>query len=235
MADNFGRLRRPPLLMSSLVYALHITTLAIWLGLAGLDVVGWVLPIWRAEPKSSRAGETVAVLPPPEISLGTPTESTAEAAAAPEAVADVLPTPPDPPALTEFSPLPDLPELPVKPTTSTAKPESRQPSAQAVRRTTAASEGSSRGEEGARSGAARMAAGQMPPPIYPPEARRKGQSGTVLVEFMVGSDGRVISAYPKQASPWPLLNNEAVRTVRGWKFLPGTVMRLQRPIVFQLK
>ncbi|MEI6675224.1 MAG: energy transducer TonB [Verrucomicrobiota bacterium] len=219
--------------MSSLVYALHIATLALWLGLAGLDVVGRVLPIWRAEPKSSRTGETAAVLKTPEISLGAPTESAG--AATPEAAAEVLPAPPDLPDLTDFPPLPELPELPAKPSAPTAKSEPKRSTSQPARQADAASEGSANSAEGDRSAAARMAAGQMPPPIYPPEARRLGQTGTVLVEFVVGIDGRVISASPKQSSPWPLLNNEAVRTVRGWKFLPGAVMRLQRPIVFQLK
>lgn len=85
------------------------------------------------------------------------------------------------------------------------------------------------------SDSARLAAGRMSAPSYPSEARRKGQTGTVVVEFTVDSKGRVISAYAKKPSPWPLLNNEAVRTVRRWKFPPGGVMKLQRPIVFQLR
>jgi outer membrane biosynthesis protein TonB len=44
-----------------------------------------------------------------------------------------------------------------------------------------------------------------------------------------------ISAYAKSPSPWPLLNAEAVSTVRSWRFPPGGVMKLQRPIVFQLR
>jgi TonB family protein len=62
-----------------------------------------------------------------------------------------------------------------------------------------------------------------------------GQTGTLVVEFTVDATGRVISAYAKSPSPWALLNQEAVRTVRGWKFPPGAVMTLQRPIVFQLR
>ncbi|MEY4570486.1 MAG: hypothetical protein RLZZ398_1925, partial [Verrucomicrobiota bacterium] len=46
---------------------------------------------------------------------------------------------------------------------------------------------------------------------------------------------RVISAYPKSSSGWPLLDAEAVRTVRRWTFPAGGVMKLQRPIVFQLR
>ena len=82
---------------------------------------------------------------------------------------------------------------------------------------------------------ARLAAGNMPSPAYPAEARRLGQSGTLVVEFTVDSTGQVISAYAVSPSPWPLLNQEAVRTVRRWRFPPGGgVMKLQRPIVFQL-
>ncbi len=85
------------------------------------------------------------------------------------------------------------------------------------------------------SASARLAAGRMPPPSYPSEARRKGQKGTVVIEVVVDTHGRVISAYAKSPSPWPLLNDEAVRTVRRWKFPPGGVMKLQRPIVFQIR
>jgi protein TonB len=85
------------------------------------------------------------------------------------------------------------------------------------------------------SDATRLSKGRMPSPSYPSESRRKGQTGTVMVEFTVDSSGKVISAYAKSPSPWPLLNNEAVRTVRRWKFPPGGIMKLQRPIVFQLR
>jgi len=76
----------------------------------------------------------------------------------------------------------------------------------------------------------------MPSPAYPAEARRLGQTGTLVIEFTVDSSGQVISAYAVSPSLWPLLNQEAVRTVRRWRFPPGGgVMKLQRPIVFQLR
>jgi protein TonB len=95
--------------------------------------------------------------------------------------------------------------------------------------------GSSSSSSSGPSDSSRLAAGRMPAPAYPSEARRKGQTGTVLIEFTVDASGRVISAYAKSPSPWPLLNEEAVRTVRRWKFPPGGVMKLQRPIIFQLR
>jgi len=230
--------------MSPLFYALNIGTLAIWLSVAGFGVVGWVIPIWRADPKSSRDGETSAVLTHPEISLGTPEEVPSAATATdpdtPEAMEpEPTPAPPEIPEISEFSPLPEVPEIQPKRPTPTVRTEKKTAPAVPTRRVAATrpnpnASSAASGETRGISASARLAAGQMPAPTYPAEARNKGQSGTVLVEFMVGTDGRVISAYPKDPSPWPLLNNEAVRTVRRWKFPPGAAMKLQRPIVFQL-
>lgn len=74
----------------------------------------------------------------------------------------------------------------------------------------------------------------MPSPAFPAYSRRNNQTGTVVVEFIVDASGNVISAYAKSSSNWPLLDNEAVRTVRRWKFPPGGIMKLERPIVFKL-
>lgn len=74
----------------------------------------------------------------------------------------------------------------------------------------------------------------MPKPRYPTVARSRGQTGTVVVEFVVGENGRVVSARAKNPSPWPLLNNAALDAVRGWRFPPGGVTTYTRPIVFNL-
>ena len=84
------------------------------------------------------------------------------------------------------------------------------------------------------SDAKRLAGGRMPAPSYPSEARAKGQTGTVVVEFVVGENGSVVSAYAKSPSPWPILNERAVSAVRRWKFPPGSVVKYTRPIVFKL-
>ena len=230
--------------MSSLVYALNIATLALWLSVTGLDVVGWVMPIWHAAPKSSRSGETAAVLKPPEISLGAPEQTagdpeTVEPAPAPAPAPEALPAPPALPAISEFAPLPDLPELPSTRAASPLKTAAMNPAAKPTRRAeaqpAARGDGAAAGQGRGLSSAARLAAGHMPAPVYPADARRRGQSGSVLIEFVVGADGSVLAAYPKQPSPWPSLDNEAVRTVRRWKFPPGGVMTLQRQIDFELK
>ena len=235
---GFARLRRPR--MSSLIYAISIATLALWLALVGLDGVAWLLPVWHAPAKSSRSSETLAVLSIPEISIGAPEATTAASEPAPEVAdkpsPDALPAPPELPESTDFPPLPEVPELaalPAAPTPSrqpSVSPALRRAGKTQVRPSTAAA-----GEAGGAAVAARMAAGRMPAPIYPAEARSKGQSGSILVEFMVGTDGRVLSTYAKESSPWPLLNNEALATVRGWTFPPGSVMKLQRQIDFKLK
>ncbi len=77
--------------------------------------------------------------------------------------------------------------------------------------------------------------GRQPSPSYPDRARREGQEGTVVVRFVVGPDGAVRSAEAHVPSPWPLLDEEAIRTIRRkWKFEPGEVRLFEVPIRFAL-
>ena len=85
------------------------------------------------------------------------------------------------------------------------------------------------------SSAERLAAGQMRPPSYPSYSRRNNQTGKVMIDFTVDASGRVSAARVISSSGWPLLDAEAVQTVKSWKFPPGGTMKLQRPIVFRLK
>jgi protein TonB len=179
-------------------------------------------------------------------------------AAVPLQEEETLHEPPEMPELAELAPLPEVPDLPEpvkksepavtstpvprrapttrsKPPTRTQTPVSKsggspQGSAGATGR---AGNGGRNGGSGV-SDATRLAGGRMPAPSYPSEARSKGQSGTVVVEFIVGENGRVISAYAKKPSPWPLLNDRAVSAVLRWKFPPGGVAKFTRPIVFKL-
>lgn len=65
--------------------------------------------------------------------------------------------------------------------------------------------------------------GKQPAPEYPLRAQREGQEGVVGILFTVGENGRVISVEVDKPSPWPMLNNSALRTVRReWKFASGT-------------
>ena len=58
-------------------------------------------------------------------------------------------------------------------------------------------------------------------PIYPDGPRQAGLDGSVTVEFVVGTDGRVLHA---EAVKWSHREfvEPAVRAVREWRFEPGT-------------
>lgn len=235
--------------MTPFFHALNTGTLAAWLSVTGAGVVGLFVGRETQMPApvvSAAAAEwsTPEIILDPGISAQAP-EAVPVPSPEPEAVPETLPVPlPAPPELAELAeiePLPEIPELPA-PVAKPPRPAPR-PAATAVRAkppkpSRASSGGTQRAAAPGGSGpadASRLAGGRMPAPSYPAEARRKGQTGTVLVEFTVDASGRVISAYAKNPSPWPLLNEEAVRTVRRWRFPPGGVMKLQRPIIFQLR
>jgi protein TonB len=234
--------------MNSLFHAINIGTLATWLSVAGF---GAVAGVFNHQPLVSPKPKLLEALPvSQDIVLGDEAPTNESPAENNDSAAPVLPAPPELPDIAEFEPLPEIPDLPApKPTESPApavsKPAPRpavtgKPATAAKPNTNAAGSGTGSGTQkttggsGGMSDSARLAAGRMQPPSYPPFARRNGQTGTVLVEFTVDASGRVISAYAKSSSSWPLLDNEAVRTVRSWKFPAGGVMKLQRPIVFRL-
>ena len=78
-------------------------------------------------------------------------------------------------------------------------------------------------------------AGKQPAPEYPPHAEDAGQEGTVNVRFVVGENGRVVTAEAINPSPWPLLNDSAVRTIRHrWRFPSGMTRAYQVAIRFTL-
>jgi len=60
----------------------------------------------------------------------------------------------------------------------------------------------------------------MPAPKFPPEALRAGTSGSVLVEYTVGTDGTVTAARVVRSRPARIFDREAVEAVRKWRFQP---------------
>lgn len=150
-----------------------------------------------------------------------------------------IPSPQAIPATATFGPLPEVPVMPGKPkaraeqTKSSPKPNTA--GGQTTRQGRASATPSTGVARGQMSAAARLAQGRMPAPTYPSSARRSGQTGTVTVEFSVDTAGRVTSVRALKPCRWPLLNEEALRTVRRWIFPPGPAMTLRRPIVFQLR
>ncbi|MEO8617090.1 MAG: TonB family protein [Luteolibacter sp.] len=196
---------------------------------------------------------------PPSQETDTGTTGETDEAVVPLAEQETLPTPPEMPEIAEITPLPEIPDMPppaTKPAENPApaptkpravpKPSSKPPTRSTL--PTSATGGSANGNAEAKgktgnggqnggngmSDAKRLAGGRMPAPSYPAEARSKGQTGTVVVEFVVGENGSVVSAYAKSPSPWPILNERAVSTVWRWKFPPGSVTKFTRPITFKL-
>ena len=190
---------------------------------------------------------------PPPAELSNPGESNDVETSLQEE--EILTTPPEMPELADLMPLPEVPNLPesekrIEPAVAITPPLRRaaatitKPPTRShtpARKIGGSLQGSTDrvNNSGRSSGtgvtdANRLSGGRMPAPSYPSEARSKGQSGTVVVEFIVGENGRVISAYAKRPSPWPLLNDRAVSAVLRWKFPAGGVAKFTRPIVFKL-
>lgn len=77
--------------------------------------------------------------------------------------------------------------------------------------------------------------GRQPKPEYPRQALRERQEGTVVVRFTVGTNGRVHEAALGEGSPWPLLNDSALRVIRDrWRFANGGVRVYDVAIRFEL-
>ena len=61
------------------------------------------------------------------------------------------------------------------------------------------------------------------PPVYPEEARRRGQAGVVLIHVHIDSDGAVSSTALRRSSGFALLDDAALKAVAAWRFTPATV------------
>ncbi|HVR81037.1 MAG TPA: energy transducer TonB [Luteimonas sp.] len=62
---------------------------------------------------------------------------------------------------------------------------------------------------------------QSPAPRYPPDALRRGESGTVLVRVHVGPDGIPVAVDLVRSSRSRALDRAATEAVRGWRFRPA--------------
>lgn len=77
------------------------------------------------------------------------------------------------------------------------------------------------------------------PPSYPFEMRQGGMTGTVIVDFIVDTNGNVLNAHAIQSTQREF-ESAAVLAVSKWKFRPGmkagriVSSHLQVPIVFSL-
>lgn len=224
---------------NSVSHFLNISTLATWLSVAGFGVLGGMFQLRQSEPRIPAQVEPTVVVE--DFQLGDVGPMEPEEPAALHQPAEfskgIQASPPDLPTLADVDPLPEIPDFP-SPSATPPQPQQAKARAAPIPNKPTGSARPSAGSANAAAGisnASRLASGSMPPPSYPSVARRNGQTGTVMVEFTVDAGGRVISAHAKSSSGWPLLDNEAVRTVLRWRFPAGGVMKLQRPIVFQLR
>jgi protein TonB len=80
-----------------------------------------------------------------------------------------------------------------------------------------------------------------PPPQYPRVARRRGYQGTIVLEVLVNREGRVEKLRVFQSSGYSVLDNSAIRSVKGWLFEPSrrgdekVEMWVKLPVRFKLK
>lgn len=221
-------------------YTLNVITLAAWLSAVIGACIGFSIhQEWTV--KFAKKPKPLSVLTRVDIatseSLETIVASEIPTEATVEPTTTVLSAPP---ALPEFAPMAELPEIPeipefviqktaqkvATPTANTAprpKPtQSTKPNSTAPSSATLLSFG--KGE------------GRQPSPSYPLQAKRNNQQGTVIVEFLVGTDGKVLNAWLKSPSPYDSLNNSALSTVRNrWSFPAGTARHYRISITFQLK
>jgi protein TonB len=79
------------------------------------------------------------------------------------------------------------------------------------------------------------------PPLYPGQARKRGQEGTVILQVLVNEKGRVDALEIEDSSGFGLLDRAAVSSVRKWSFEPGKKgdkripMWVRVPVTFKLK
>ena len=61
------------------------------------------------------------------------------------------------------------------------------------------------------------------PPMYPIRAKRLGTEGSVNVQFLVDSEGRVCHVEILSATPEGIFETSVINCVSRWRFKPGTV------------
>ena len=249
--------------MSPLLYAINIGTLATWLTVAGASSVACVVKVVERLPDllADKPKETEVFITPMAMGSAPPaaTEASDEALTEEAAIPEIpevpeIPEMPELPEITDLEPLPDIPDLPqvtspegtqqpkpaVKPAVSRPKTSSNRSTAGQKSTTgesgrgTGTGNGSAQGSGDSAAGASRWVGGRMPKPNYPSACRKAGQQGRVVVNFTVDERGYVVNVSLASSCAYSALNEEALRTVRRWKFKPGPRASASRPIVFQL-
>ncbi|MEQ1877081.1 MAG: TonB family protein, partial [Bdellovibrionia bacterium] len=77
--------------------------------------------------------------------------------------------------------------------------------------------------------------GKNPGAMYPQTARLQKLEGTSVLRFKVDGNGNVADAWVHKSSGFKSFDQEALKTQRSWKYLPGKSGTFQKPWVFRLK
>jgi protein TonB len=74
-------------------------------------------------------------------------------------------------------------------------------------------------------------------PVYPAASRRAGESGSVLLNIVVGPSGSPTEIHVERSSGFPALDDAAVAAVRKWRFTVSSdsdYARVRLPVTFKL-
>lgn len=212
----------------------QISTLIVWTGCLAVGLLGFVLPYTR--PKApAPAPEPVVVeklevalapdLVPPAVTtpLASPDNPPPPAALAPD-------TPVQPTAVADAATVAFA--LPVEGPTMIVDASQASHARPAVNRPSATTGTDLPAPQTLVFG---QGEGRQPAPEYPLSAMNQRQQGTVGVRFMVTPEGRVRDTTVAAPSPWPVLDESAVRTIRHrWRFPRGPVRVYEVAIHFAL-
>lgn len=79
-----------------------------------------------------------------------------------------------------------------------------------------------------------------PPPVYPEVSRQQKQEGVVLLQVIIGTEGRPDSVSVRTSSGFAPLDQSAIQAVRQWRFRPASLgsmnvrSRVLIPVRFRL-
>ncbi|MDR0578840.1 MAG: energy transducer TonB [Candidatus Accumulibacter sp.] len=118
-----------------------------------------------------------------------------------------------------------------------------EPAKAAGNENTAPATGDDRGAAGGAVTGARFDAAYLnnPAPPYPPQSRRLGEEGKVILRVLVSKDGDALEVDLDVSSGSGRLDESALRAVRRWKFVPArrggapVESRVLVPILFKLE
>lgn len=197
-----------------------------------LAMHGWVLAGYRgtaelALPKGETVVTVTLEVPPPEPLPPEPEDVLPPEPPQKAPQPDELPLPEEPEVLTsdeeEAPPAPmPPPATPVPTPVATPKPTPKPVPKKSTPKPVTRAAPAPTAKKGAVV-AARPDSPRNRPPSYPEHARRQGWEGSVVVRASVGADGKVRSVSVARSSGYGVLDQAALRAVRGWKFRPQTV------------